>query len=359
MLTFHLTLSSAKHPDKPSWAHLFQEVLHRAEALPGVQSAGLVLLRPLSGPIGWDYDFTIDGQTAEAQRTNPTSNHERVSPGYFRTLGIPLLAGRDFTATDTMDTQRVVIVNKSTADRFWPGQDPLGKRLRFGTANQPSDQWLTVVGVVGDVRYREIQAVRPDLYIPHYLQSPHWAMDLVVRTSSDPMLARPLAEVVRSLDPDLPVANPDHHWMQAIAGSIARPRLRTLILDTLRRSRADSRRGRYLRHHRLLGGTAPPGDRHPHGNWAAYGDAAAPCSASSCCKDSVSPPPASPPGCSAALLLILTERSSGWLGGLLYGVAPTDLATFATVPLLLPGGRRPRQPPPRPPRHPCGSAGRR
>jgi hypothetical protein len=84
-----------------------------------------------------------------------------------------------------------VIVNKSTADRFWPGQDPLGKRLRFGSANQPSDKWLTVVGVVGDARYREIQAVRPDLYVP-YLQSPHWAMDLMVRTSGDPMrLARP------------------------------------------------------------------------------------------------------------------------------------------------------------------------
>jgi len=330
VLTFRLTLNTSKHPDKPGWGSLFQEVLHRAEALPGVQSAGLVLLRPLSGPIGWDYDFTIDGQTDEAQRTNPTSNHERVSPGYFHTLGIPLLAGRDFTATDTVDTQRVVIVNKSTAERFWPGKDPLGKRLRFGRANQPSDKWLTVVGVVGDARYREIQAMRPDLYIP-YMQNPHWAMDLVVRTSGDPMrLARPLAEVVRSLDPDLPVANLTT-LEQAIAGSVARPRLRTLILGLFaalalilaamglygiiaysvaqRRREIGIRmalgadRGAVLRLILLQG----------------LGLAAAGLAV----------------GLIAALLLILTERSSGWLGGLLYGVAPTDLATFSVVPLLL------------------------
>jgi len=330
VLTFRLTLNTSKHPDKPGWGSLFQEVLHRAEALPGVQSAGLVLLRPLSGPIGWDYDFTIDGQTDEAQRTNPTSNHERVSPGYFHTLGIPLVAGRDFTATDTVDTQRVVIVNKSTAERFWPGQSPLGKRLRFGRANQPSDKWLTVVGVVGDARYREIQAMRPDLYIP-YMQNPHWAMDLVVRTSGDPMrLARPLAEVVRSLDPDLPVANLTT-LEQAIAGSVARPRLRTLILGLFaalalilaamglygiiaysvaqRRREIGIRmalgadRGAVLRLILLQG----------------LGLAAAGLAV----------------GLIAALLLILTERSSGWLGGLLYGVAPTDLATFSVVPLLL------------------------
>jgi len=330
VLTFRLTLNTATHPDKPAWASLFQEVLRRAEALPGVQSAGLVLLRPLSGPIGWDYDFTVDGQTADSQRTNPTSNHERVSPGYFRTLGIPLLAGRDFTATDTMDTQRVVIVNKSTADRFWPGQDPLGKRLRFGSANQPSDKWLTVVGVVGDAHYREIQAVRPDLYVP-YLQSPHWAMDLVVRTSGDPMrLARPLTEVVRSLDPDLPVANLTT-MEQALAGSVARPRLRTLILalfaalalvlaavglyGIIAYSVAQRRREIGIR-------MALGADRRAvlrlilrHGLGLAAAGLAA--------------------GLLAAILLLLTERSSGWLGGLLYGVAPTDLATFAAVPLLL------------------------
>jgi putative ABC transport system permease protein len=193
VLTFRLSLNTAKHAGKPAWARLFSEVLHRAEAVPGARSAGLVLLRPLSGPIGWDYDFTVEGQTPEAQATNPTGNHERVSPGYFRTLGIPVLQGRDFTWADTGTSQLVVIVNESTADRFWPGQSPLGKRLRWGRAKQTEHPWLTVVGVVGDVRYREIAAVRPDLYVP-FLQDPFWAMDLAVRTAGDPLrLARPLA----------------------------------------------------------------------------------------------------------------------------------------------------------------------
>jgi predicted permease len=330
VLTFRLTLNTAKHPDKPAWSNLFQDLLHRAETLPGVQSASLVLLRPLSGPIGWDYDFTVEGQTREAQLTNPTSNHERVSPGYFRTMGIPLLAGRDFTATDTAGSQRVAIVNKSTADRFWPGQDPLGRRLRWGRVNQPSDKWLTVVGVVSDARYREIEAVRPDLYVP-FLQEPHWAMDLVVRTNGDPMkLARPLSEVVRSLDPDLPVASLTT-MEQAIAGSVARPRLRTLILGLFAAlalilaavglygiiAYSVAQRRREIGIRMALGA-----DRRAVLRLILFqglGLTAAGLAT----------------GLAAAILLILTERSSGWLGGLLYGVAPTDLLTFAVVPLLL------------------------
>ncbi|HYU33230.1 MAG TPA: ABC transporter permease, partial [Thermoanaerobaculia bacterium] len=229
LLTFRLTLYGNAYPEKHDWANLFQSVLARVRALPGVESASLVLLRPLSGPIGWDYDFTVEGQTADEEATNPTSNHERVSPGYFATLGIPLLRGRDFASTDTPDTQPVVIVNKSTAERFWPGQDPLGKRLRWGRFDEKGGPWLTVVGVVGDARYRAIESVRPDLYIP-FLQRPHWAMDVVVRTAGDPLrLARPVAAAVRSVDPGLPVANLTT-LEREIEGSVARPRLRTLIL---------------------------------------------------------------------------------------------------------------------------------
>jgi putative ABC transport system permease protein len=329
VLTFRLTLNTARHP-KATWANVFETVLQRTQALPGVESASLVLLRPLSGPIGWDYDFTVEGQTQEMQATNPTSNHERVSPGYFKTMGIPLLAGRDFTWGDTDKSQLVVIVNKSTADRFWPGQDPLGKRLRWGRSLQAVKPWLTVVGVVGDARYREIQAVRPDLYVP-MLQDPHWAMDVVLRTKIDPArLARPATEAVRAIDPDLPVANLTT-MEREIDDSVARPRLRSLILGLFaslalllaavglygiiaysvaqRRQEIGIRmalgadRGAVLRLV-LLQGLGLTG----------AGLAA---------------------GLLGAAVLLLTERSSGWLGGLLYGVAPTDLLTFAAVPLLL------------------------
>jgi putative ABC transport system permease protein len=330
VLTFRLSLNTAKHPGKPAWASLFQDLLHRAENLPGVESAGLVLLRPLSGPIGWDYDFTVEGQTPQEQATNPTANHERVSPGYFRTLGIPILKGRDFAWTDSGEAQRVAIVNKSTAERFWPGQDPLGKRFHWGKAEETEQPWLTVVGVVADTRYREIEAVRPDLYIP-FMLNPHWSMDLVVHTAGDPMkLARPLAEVVRSLDPDLPVANLTT-MDETIAGSVARPRLRTLILGLFAAlalilaavglygiiAYSVAQRRREIGIRMALGADRGAVLRLVlrQGLGLTVAGLAT--------------------GLAAALLLILTERSSGWLGGLLYGVAPTDLLTFAVVPLLL------------------------
>jgi putative ABC transport system permease protein len=326
VLTFRLTLYGQKYPEPHRWATLFRTVLERVEALPGVENAGVVLLRPLSGPIGWDYDFTLEGQSQTEQATNPSSNHERVSPGYFRTMGIPLTAGRDFTWTDTETSQPVIIINQSTAERFWPGQDPIGKRLRFGRFAQTGRPWLTIVGVVGDARYREIEAVRPDLYVP-FLQDPHWAMDVVLRTESDPMtLARPVADVVRSIDPGLPVANLTT-MEKEIGDSVARPRLRTLILALFAGlalvlaavglygiiAYSVAQRGHEIGIRMALGA-----DRRQvlglilrQGLGLTLAGLAA--------------------GLAGAVALVAT----GWLGDLLYNVKPTDVFTFAVVPLLL------------------------
>lgn len=326
LLTFRLTLYGTSYPEPHNWASLFESVRERVGALPGVESASLVLLRPLSGPIGWDYDFTVEGQTPDRQATNPTSNHERVSPGYFATLGIPLLQGRDFASTDTPDAQKVIIVNQSTAERFWPGQDPLGKRLRFGRANQPDFPWLTVVGVVGDARYREIESVRPDLYVP-FRQDPHWAMDVVLRTAGDPLrLAQPVAEAVRSIDPGLPVANLTT-LEREIEESVAQPRLRTLILALFAGlalvlaavglygiiAYSVAQRGQEIGIRMALGadrrGVLRLVLRQGLGLTLA--------------------------GLAAGLAGSAAVAATGWLGDLLYNVAPTDVLTFAVVPLLL------------------------
>src|SRR5439155_1441468 len=99
---------------------------------------------------------------------NPTANYEAVSPDYFRTMGIRLKAGRDFTGADVQNTAGVVIINESTARRHWPGGPAVGQHLKLG--NGP---WLTVAGVVSDVRYREWEAVRPDLYVPYTQRAQH------------------------------------------------------------------------------------------------------------------------------------------------------------------------------------------
>lgn len=326
LLTFRLTLYGSSYPEEHAWANLFQSVLERVRALPGVDGAALVLLRPLSGPIGWDYDFTVEGQTPDQQATNPMSNHERVSPGYFTTMGIPLLQGRDFAATDTPESQRVVIVNRSTAERFWPGQDPLGKRLRWGRSADQDRPWLTVVGVAGDARYREIESVRPDLYVP-FAQDPHWAMDIVVRTEHDPLqLARSVSGAVRSIDPNLPVANLTT-MEREISDSVARPRLRTLILALFAGlslvlaavglygivAYSVAQRGQEIGIRMALGADRGRVQRLvlAQGLGLTLAGLAA--------------------GLAGAAALVAT----GWLEDLLYNVAPTDVLTFAAVPLLL------------------------
>jgi putative ABC transport system permease protein len=331
LLTFRLTLYGSNYPEEHAWANLFQSVLERVRALPGVDGAALVLLRPLSGPIGWDYDFTVEGQTPDQQATNPTSNHERVSPGYFATMGIPLVQGRDFTSTDTPESQLVVIVNRSTAERFWPGQDPLGKRLRWGHSTQADAPWLTVVGVAGDARYREIEAVRPDLYVP-FAQDPHWAMDVVLRTAPSPgsnnplQLARPVADAVRAVDPNLPVANLTT-LEREIADSVARPRLRTLILALFAGlslvlaavglygiiAYSVAQRGQEIGIRMALGADRRRVQRLVLAQGLGLTLA----------------------GLAAGLAGALAVAATGWLGNLLYNVEPTDVVTFAVVPLLL------------------------
>lgn len=325
LLTFRLTLNS-RYPEPHNWASYFQNVLERVQTLPGVERASLVLLRPLSGPIGWDYDFTVEGQTPQAQATNPTSNHERVTPGYFQTVGIPLLQGRDFTWADTDKTQPVVIVNKSTAERFWPGQDPLGKRLRWGRAGQQDRPWLTVVGVVGDARYREIEAVRPDLYIP-VRQQPHWAMDVMIRAKGDPLrLAGSARQVVRSIDPDIPLANLTTMETE-ISESIARPRLRTLILGLFAAlalvlaavglygiiAYSVAQRRQEIGIRMALGADRRAVLRYVLRQGLGLTLA----------------------GLAAGLLGAAAVTTTGWLSELLYNVKPTDLLTFAVVPLVL------------------------
>jgi putative ABC transport system permease protein len=182
-----------------------QEVLTRVRALPGVEAAGAVYLRPLMlGPIGQGLTVVLEGQpeTREAAEANPVLNYQIATAEYFETLKIPVRAGRFFTDRDTEDMPRVAIVGESTARRLWPGQNPIRKRLSMSTftPGDPSRAWRTVVGVVSDVRYRGIDEVQLDVYDPA-LQIGLAADNIVVRTSGDPlMLAAPVRAIARELD---------------------------------------------------------------------------------------------------------------------------------------------------------------
>jgi putative ABC transport system permease protein len=230
-LAFHLQLTGA--PSLEETAARFRALLARLDCIPGVDAAGAVLQRPLTGPIGWDYAVTLEGQTPRQRAANPIVNHERSSPGYFRTMAIPLLRGRDFTWSAKAGAPAVAVVSRSAAQRLWPGQSPLGKRLLWTV--EPERGWLTVVGEVGDVRYREIASVRPDVYVP-FQQDPYLSMDVVLRSArAAEELAGPVGRAVHAVDPDRPAESPAPDLIplqRTIGAAVARPRLRVLLLGT-------------------------------------------------------------------------------------------------------------------------------
>jgi predicted permease len=152
--------------------------------------------------------FVIEGQlaTPEAFNANPMANWESATPGYFRSMGIPLLRGRTFSETDTSTSPSVVIVSEVMAARMWPGEDAIGKRLRLQGSQEEmagGDGWSTVVGVVPTARYRQIETPRFDLYVPHR-QTDSSVRHYMVRSPSDPVALVPALRVaVASVDPRL------------------------------------------------------------------------------------------------------------------------------------------------------------
>jgi putative ABC transport system permease protein len=206
-------------------------LLARLRALPGVESAAAVTLRPLWGTVGMDWPFTVEGQSPKDAERNPLLNFETVTPDYFRTMGIPVLRGRAFDERDREGQPGVVVVGESLARREWPGQDPIGRRVKLPLPETEYDrEWLTVVGVVGDARYRELTAARLDLYMP-YRQSDHPLHHVVLRTRGETAgLPAAILRVLREEDPEQPppriVAMSD-----AVSAALGIPRFAARVLS--------------------------------------------------------------------------------------------------------------------------------
>jgi putative ABC transport system permease protein len=208
VLTFTLNFSEEKHDTKEKQWALVDAVLDAARGLPGSVAAGAVFQRPFAhGTIGMDTNVIIEGQPLASDSTsrNPILNWEAATPDYFRAMDIRLLRGRLFDERDTAASSLVVIVGQSLAARLWPGQDPIGRRMLAYGAPEPREGkppvWQTVVGVVEDARYREVETPRFDLYLP-YRQAPNQVPHFMVRLSGDPSTAVPtLRSAVAALDP--------------------------------------------------------------------------------------------------------------------------------------------------------------
>jgi putative ABC transport system permease protein len=182
----------------------YTRVIDAVRTLPDVDSAAGAAGRPLKGPTGLDSSWQREGQPADEAKRNPWVNLETVTPGYFETMRIRLLEGRTFTDDDRMGTAPVVVVGETFARRTWPGTSAIGKRLRGHgfDSKRAVPPWWTVVGVVTDVRYRDLRSPSLDVYVP-YDQSEFSIGDVVVRTHGSAQAAIAAIHVrVRAVDPD-------------------------------------------------------------------------------------------------------------------------------------------------------------
>jgi predicted permease len=235
VLAFDLTLSPARYPDDESVPAAYRDILERIGSIPGVTSVGAASAVPFGEHMLW-FQFRLEGrpprrddEPAWAAVTN------FVMPGYFSTMGIPVEQGRGLTPADGAGAPAVGVINETMAHRFWPGENPVGKRWAYGPEGVGAP-WITVVGVVPDqLRASVGEEALPQVYLPqsqskHVVQRTARSVTVVTRGGIDPlMLAPAVRAVVRDFDPGLPVGNL-RLMADAFSRSMARPRLLTYLL---------------------------------------------------------------------------------------------------------------------------------
>jgi putative ABC transport system permease protein len=227
ILTMQVSLPFTRYAERQQQAAFYDRALGRISELPGVEAASASTTLPLAGSINSTAVF-IEGRGEEK-----TANEEVavIAPGYFRATGIPLLTGRDFSEADTASSPPVIIVSRSMADRYWPGEDPLGKRIRLSGDQEP---WRAIVGVAGDVKQEGMEAERArEFYLPYH-QDPWFlssTMAFVVRSARETAdLARAVRGEIQSVDKDLPVYGASS-MKEIYSLSVAGRRFNTLLLS--------------------------------------------------------------------------------------------------------------------------------
>jgi predicted permease len=227
VLTFGLATSEARYPTPEAQTIFFATLIERLAALPGASEVGAIHLVPLAGG-NWNPSLAIEGRPLSEGAAPREVDWRLVTPGYFRTMRIPLVAGRLFEDGDGVEAPPVALVNQALARRYFPGEDPIGKRVR--TFFEGRDNFVTIVGVVGDTRDQALTGdPRPQIY-RSFFQRPQGWMSLLVRTSGDPTALVPsVRSLVQALDPDVPLSDL-RTLSDVVASSIAQPRLMTWLL---------------------------------------------------------------------------------------------------------------------------------
>jgi len=203
-LTVRVFLPDNRYPDNESKYDFYNKFLEQVKSMPSVKHAGIT--RNMLG--GWQSSYYVEGAPIPEPGQNPHAEYSRVSPDFFKAMGIRLLEGRFFTEHDLKDTQPVVIVDEKFARQWWPDESPIGKRLQQSASPDTNGTWYEVVGLVSHVKHYGVDRdSREALYLPAY-QGAFNGVTLVVRTQTEPMqLVNPIRKAVSQLDPEIPVSN--------------------------------------------------------------------------------------------------------------------------------------------------------
>ncbi len=230
VVTMEISLPVTKYPRGRPVGDFFAELVRRAGALPGVEAAAVTSILPLSGTNS-DSSFAIEGTDPMQTKIFPDEEIRIVSPDYFKVMKVPLRSGRFFDQRDHADAPPSVIINQAFARKWFPEQDPIGRRITQDDPRKADAKWMTIVGVVGDVRHKGLDAdPAPEYYQPH-AKRPYRGMILAIRGKQDPRsLTSAIRNELRRLDPELPAANV-RTLEEVTSDSIAPRRLSVALLS--------------------------------------------------------------------------------------------------------------------------------
>jgi predicted permease len=323
VFTFQLDLPDGRYTRDEDVAAFHDALLARLGVLPGVEGAASITCLPLTGEREMNRAFFIEGRTPDPSRIS-TARFNSVSPGYFRLMRVPLVRGRLFAPGDAASAPRATLINEALARMYFPGEDPIGKRISLSGRPGPED-WATVVGIVGDARETSPdRPAAPQMFMA-VDQNPSGGMAFLLRSSRSPAaLASEVRRAVAAVDPEQPVDRMQT-MEQVVAASIGQPRFRTLLLSLFGAvalvlaavgiygvvAYSVSRRTQEIGIRMALGASTPDVLRLVLGDVLRLTAAA------------------------VATGLVGALAASRALSSLLYGVEPTDPATFLAVALAL------------------------
>ena len=233
VLTAKIAPSNKKYPDSKSRSAFYTTVLEHLQGLPGVESAGMVMSLPLTGS-SMNRGFRVEGRPEPRADENVTMDFQIVSPGYFSTLEIPIKRGRGLNETDIETSQHVIVINDTMARRYWPNEDPIGKRLAIGESSKDTS-WRTIVGVVSDNRHASLsEPPVPTAFIAYRQDFESWPrMGFVIKAKTD---AASLTSVVRKELAEIDRAQPVYAiepMENLLRTSVAQRRFIMLLLGSL------------------------------------------------------------------------------------------------------------------------------